>query len=97
MRSSRTRLRGATAQESDVKAEKRDGDRSGSWARPLIKAAVRDDTLIHRFSAPKPTIAEVARLDPKPLNVRATGLKRVGVNSLHLSRNFTLPSDEFLS
>ena len=27
---------------------------------------------------------EVERLDPKPLNVRATGLKRVEVNSLHL-------------
>ena len=28
--------------------------------------------------------SEVERLDPKPLNVRAAGLKRVAVNSLHL-------------
>jgi hypothetical protein len=28
---------------------------------------------------------EVERLDPKPLNVRATDEKRVEVNSLHLS------------
>ena len=28
---------------------------------------------------------KVERLDPKPLNVRATELKRVEVNSLHLS------------
>jgi hypothetical protein len=30
----------------------------------------------------------VERLDPKPLDVRATGAKRVEVNSLHLSVEF---------
>ena len=29
---------------------------------------------------------EVERLDPKPLNMRASGFKRVEDNSLHLSR-----------
>jgi hypothetical protein len=34
---------------------------------------------------------EVERLDPKPLNVRATGPKRVEVKSLHLPVASSLP------
>jgi hypothetical protein len=43
-------------------------------------------TLVTFASTPTDAI-EVARLDPKPLNVRATGPKRVEVNSRHLSLN----------
>jgi hypothetical protein len=37
-----------------------------------------------RNNFPERDWVEVERLDPKPLNVRATGPKRVEVNSLHL-------------
>src|SRR5688500_18208863 len=36
---------------------------------------------------------EVERLDRKPLNVRATGSKRVEVNSLHLAADPVSPSE----
>jgi putative heme-binding domain-containing protein len=48
---------------------------------PLLAAARRlGPTVLSRGNS-----AEVERLDPKPLNMRATGSKRVEVNSLHPS------------